>query len=219
VSTKIILVLGTILSATAACGGSDDSGTKNNGDGDGGETATGGAENGSGGDSSGGSSSGGSSTGGTAAVECETTDCEGITLVIPLQPCCISATQCGVDVFGMCTDPSMLDPGDAGNPIGEPEVIVRDPACGDFPITLGNQTISLEGCCDPTGVCGVNIGSLPGGILPAACLTAEEGMIQAPPDAGPPATCNYPSDAGSTPVADSGTTPDASASPGDAATD
>jgi hypothetical protein len=198
--------------ATYACGGSDDSG----------KNAAHGAGNGTGGGANDGGSTGGASpgTGGTAPVGCDTTGCEGVTLVIPLTPCCISATQCGVDVFGMCTDPSMLNPADASNPLGEPETIVKDPACIDFPITLGNQTISLEGCCDPTGVCGVNVGSLPGGILPAACLTAEEGMIQAPPDAGPPAACNYPSDAGTPPETDSGTpTVDASTDPGDASTD
>jgi hypothetical protein len=119
---------------------------------------------------------------------CDLAPCSGKSLVaggVPLSACCIDETTCGVDIIGCIAIgnvPSEIPVFDAG----PSELIVPDPSCPDQSF----MGLSLTGCCDRTGVCGV---SLPGS---DRCLTRAEGGVTPGVDAGPEKACNYPADGG-----------------------
>jgi hypothetical protein len=196
------------LCAAAAC--SSDDGSSDGAGGSGGAGGGAGAASGGGGGGgaagaggSGGVATGGGGTGGSSTMACDTTPCEGYTVMgIDLPTCCITDTQCGVggDPCGP-VEAIQQYTGDASLPDFPAETIYPDSACPPLSVNLG-AAITFRGCCDQTGVCGVALEELEQQFgIPDTCLTTAEASELAPTlglEAGTDPPCDYPGDAGST---------------------
>jgi hypothetical protein len=175
--------------ASTSTGGGNATGGTGAGTG-GATTGTGGAGTGTGGATTG-TGGAGTGTGGTGAVTgCDNTACPPKTYQgKPLAACCMTATTCGYQPQGVmaCLPASIVNQflsGDGGGfTIGKPEKIVSDPACKDRafapPAAAGGDggTVTLAGCCDPSGVCGFSTASFSaqaGAAFPTQCLTPKD---------------------------------------------
>jgi hypothetical protein len=142
-------------------------------------------------------------------TSCDRAPCEGFTVgAISYAACCIPrADACGVRVGNTCVErtafapPAMGSVG-AGVNLGDPEVVVPDPTCPPLTSVMG-MAVSLPGCCDISGVCGVStagIGTTMGFKIPPMCVTTSDPLGSYLASPGAPVPCDYPEDAGTLPT-------------------
>jgi hypothetical protein len=114
--------------------------------------------------------------GACTASECAGVDVNGDGMLEP--GCCTMAGACGGEIENAGT--TFCAPAGGGAFPFEPETIVEDARCE--PQTLGNPQmggagITLPGCCDPSGICGVSTAGAAGDAgagIPIACLTPAD---------------------------------------------
>jgi len=130
--------------------------------------------------SAGASAGGLAGSSGTGTTTCEPSACAPIDVDADgaANPgCCTMVGSCGglLEFMGM----SFCAPTNAAPPL-TPEPIVTDPRClpQTFPNPAGGGTLTLAGCCDASGICGVSTAGVTAtdagaGIL-TACLTPTD---------------------------------------------
>jgi len=184
----------------AACGSSEKNAPTDGGTSTGGSTTASGGSSGTGGTTS--ASGGGLSTGGTTALKCDVTPCQKpLQFIANPTGCCQTDTKCGVSLAGQCLDPSVLTVPEGSIP--NAEKIVPDAKCASLTLPASGTTaaVTLAGCCDQTGVCGVSTehfptGALGGFTIPTLCATSADTSAFVTPsaDAAADVPCDYAKD-------------------------
>lgn len=165
-----------------ACGGDSETDDKDNG-GSGGNLLDASNESATGGGTGGTGATGGSSGGGSAgASACDPADCPGLGSFV--QGCCLPDDSCGYDGaplgLGCVSQEDIGNFLDGGFEANVPDG-ATDPGCDDFQIGGFN----LEGCCLPSGFCGLFVP-----IIINSCVDPQNLPAQIPkPDTGPPKPC------------------------------